>query len=118
MGAAGEGGRAGVAAARTGAAQVKVAWEVPDLELHQRSVGHVFHVQLRGGVQEERLVRRHLVEDNALDGRLAGAALRSEHGVRAVRQATSSAPLAPHEQNTRLLLHGTKVGAAHGAVQG
>jgi len=50
---------------------VNVPREVPDLKLDERRVVNVVLDQLVGGLEEERLVRRHLVEDHLLDRRLA-----------------------------------------------
>jgi len=54
--------------------EVNLAGEVPDLELHKAGVVDVVLHDLTGRLQEERLVRRHLVEDHFLDGALAGSA--------------------------------------------
>lgn len=100
---------------RTVAAEVKVARKVPDLELDERVVGHVFHVQRPRALQEQRLVRAHLVEDHALDARLAtpvGAARTAGPGQRWIPmwpapQAASVALGPQGDRGARLCRHGS-----------
>jgi len=57
---------------------VDVARKVPHLELHKGGVGDVVLHNLVRRLEEERLVRRHLVEDHLLDRRLSGASCAHE----------------------------------------
>lgn len=49
----------------------KIARKIPDLKLHKLVVGNVLDVQIVRAFEKECLVRRHLVENHALDTRLA-----------------------------------------------
>ena len=51
--------------------EVDLAGEVPHLKPDERRVGHVVLHDLIGGLEKERLGRRHLVEHHPLNGRLA-----------------------------------------------
>ena len=57
---------------------VDVARKVPHLELHEGGVGDVVLHNLVRRLEEERLVRRHLVEDHLLDRRFPGASCAHE----------------------------------------
>lgn len=54
-----------------GVEEVDLPGEIPNLKVDEGAVGDVLPADLVGAFQEERLIGRHLVEDDFLNGRLA-----------------------------------------------
>lgn len=53
--------------------EINLSGKIPYLELHEAAVVDIIFDNFIRGLEEQRLVRRHLVEDDFLDGTLAGA---------------------------------------------
>ena len=86
--------------------------EVPYLKLNEWVVGHILHIEGRGALEKERLVRTHFVKHNALDAGLPGAATRRARFSQCWNlksQTRYCAPLPAHQQNAGLRLGGTKI---------
>lgn len=60
--------------------EVDLAGKVPDLKLHEARVADVVLDDFVGALEEERLVRRHFVEDHFLDRRFAASVIKMGGG--------------------------------------